>query len=157
MATTRTLDPGTTVVAPAEAYRLTTPPGTSVDLTDVPLQSLEASVADLNRSAVARLSAKRASFRFSAIGAAAVRSIETNWTSIGAVLAGKVDAKSVITQWMVGGVVNADTIYAIAVVSPRVSGNVRAVVGFWGALGLGVGIGTMSIIARWVRFRSHQA
>ena len=157
MATTRTIDPGATVVAPAEAYRLTAPPGTSIDLTDVALQSLDASVATLNRSAVARLSAKRASFRFSAVGAAAVRSFEASWTSVGAAFAGKVDAKTIITQWMIGGVVNAGTIYAIAVVSPRVSGNVRAVVGFWGALGLGIGIGSMSIIARWVRFRSHQA
>ena len=157
MATTRTLDAGATVVAPAESYRLTAPPGTSIDLTDVALQSLEASVATLNRSAVARLSAKRASFRFSAVGAAAVRNFEASWTSIGAAFAGKVDAKSLISQWMIGGVVNADTIYAVAVVSPRVTGNVRAVVGFWGALGLGIGIGSMSIIARWVRFRSHQA
>lgn len=157
MATTQTLDPGATVVAPAEAYRLTAPPGTSIDLTDVALQSLEASVASLDRSAIARLSAKRAAFRFSAVGAAAVRSFETNWTSVGAAFAAKVDAKTIISQWMIGGVVNAGTIYAVAVVSPRVSGNVRTVVGFWGALGLGIGIGAMSIIARWVRFRSPRA
>ena len=47
--------------------------------------------------------------------------------------------------------------YAVAVVSPRVTGNVRAIVGFWGALGLGIGIGTMSIIARWVRIGSPRA
>jgi|GEM_PF-965596 hypothetical protein len=157
MAKTRTLDPGTTVVAPAESYRLTAPPGTSIDLTNVALQALESSFANLNRTAVARLSAKRASFRFSAVGATAARSLEASWTSIGAAFAAKLDAKTITTQWMVGGVVNADTIYAVAVVSPRITGNVRAVVGFWGALGLGIGIGTMSIIARWIRLGPHRA
>jgi uncharacterized protein YqfA (UPF0365 family) len=157
MATTRTIDPGATIVVPAEAYRLTAPPGTSVDLQDVALQSLEASGANVHRSAVARLTAKRASFRLSVIGAAAVRTLEANLTSVGAVFTAKLDAKTVMTQWMIGGVVNADNVYAVAVLSPRVSGNVRALVGFWGALGLGIGIGATSIVARWIRFRSHRA
>lgn len=157
MADTREIDPGATIVAPAESYRLTAPPGTSIDLRHVALQSLEASVATLNRSAIARLSAKRAGLQFSAVGAAAVRSLETNWSSIGAAFTAKLEAKTVVTQWMIGGVVNAGTIYAVAVLSPRVSGNVRAIVGFWGALGLGIGIGATSIIARWLRFRPHRA
>jgi hypothetical protein len=93
----------------------------------------------------------------SVIGAAAVRTLEANLTSVGAVFTAKLDAKTVMTQWMIGGVVNADNVYAVAVLSPRVSGNVRALVGFWGALGLGIGIGATSIVARWIRFRSHRA
>jgi hypothetical protein len=155
--TFQTIEPGATVVAPAEAYRLTTPPGTRIDLTDVALQSLEASMANLDRSAVARMSAKRASFRFSAIGAAVTRSFDATWTSVGAAIAAKFDAKTIVTQWLVGGVDNANTIFAFAVVSPNVNGNVRAVVGFWGALGLSVGIGVMTMLARWMRLRTHRA
>lgn len=153
---TRTIDPGTTVVAPAEAYRLTAPPGTRIDLVEVPLASLEAGVASLSRSAVARLVARRAEFRFSAVAAAAVRTLDASWSSIGAALAAKVEAKTLVAQWLVGGVVTADTVYAVAVLSPRVSGNVRAILGFNGALGLGLAMVIGSVAHRWVRGRTHR-
>ncbi len=154
---TRTIEPGGTIAMPAEAYRLTTPPGTSIDLAGVALQSLDASVATMDRSAVGRLHGKRATLRFSAVATAITRTLEANWSSFGAAIAGKVEGRFLAAQWLIGGVVNVDTIYAVVVVSPRVTGNIRAVMGFRGALGLGLGLGISSVVARWVRDRTRRA
>ncbi|NBX45794.1 MAG: hypothetical protein EBT22_00920 [Chloroflexi bacterium] len=79
IAMTQTLASGSTIVAPAEAYRLTTPPGTRVELSDIALKSLDAAIAGLTRSAVGSMRGRAVTMVQSAIGAAITRRVEARW------------------------------------------------------------------------------
>jgi hypothetical protein len=145
---TQTLASGSTIVAPAEAYRLTTPPGTRVELSDIALKSLDAAVAGLTRSAVGSMRGRAVTMVQSAIGAAITRRVEARWSSFGIAIAGRIDATNVTTQWLTGAVVNATNVFAIAVIAPRVNGQITCLVDTKGALALGLGLGFASTVLR---------
>lgn len=150
---TQTLASGSTIVAPAEAYRLTTPPGTRVELSDIALKSLDAAIAGLTRSAVGSMRGRAVTMVQSAIGAAITRRVEARWSSFGIAIAGRIDATNVTTQWLTGAVVNANSVFAIAVIAPRVNGQITCLVDTKGALALGLGLGFASTMLRLMRRR----
>ncbi|MCX5986169.1 MAG: hypothetical protein NTX54_06610 [Chloroflexi bacterium] len=150
---TQTLASGSTIVAPAEAYRLTTPPGTRVELKDIALKSLDASVAGLTRSAVGTMRGRSVTVFQSAIGGAITRRVEARWSSLGIAIGARIDATNVITQWLTGAVVNANNVFAIAVIAPRVNGQITCLVDTKGALALGLGFGFASAVLRLIRRR----
>lgn len=126
----------------------TAAPGEELELEGAAVPALVAGEVQATRSLIGRLRAGSVHVRQGATGIALGRDVTLNQGASWLLGGAKVDVRGSATQWIVGGLVQAKQVFAIAVVAGRIEGQVRCLFDARGAFAFGAGVALVTGLLR---------
>ncbi|MDQ3701551.1 MAG: hypothetical protein M3442_11620 [Chloroflexota bacterium] len=126
----------------------TAAPEAALELVGVAAPALVAGEVRATRSLIGRLRASSVHVRQGATGVALGRDVTLNQGASWLLGGAKVDVQGSATQWIVGGLVQAKQVFAIAVVAGRIEGQVRCLFDARGAFAFGAGAALVTGLLR---------
>jgi hypothetical protein len=125
------------------------PTGDQLALARQRLTEAEGDTVNLEWSAVRRVRARRATLDRSAALLALGRRVRLNRSAGVVAAAGNLEIAQGFGQWLIGGVVQAKQVYAVAVITAKVEGQVRCLFDAKGAFAFGAGVAVTSTLLRF--------
>ena len=133
---------------PEEALRRDDLTGDALDLRLGRVEALNAEEVTADRSAIGRIRARYVRLRQGPVGVVMGRDVELR-QSAGLVLAAtELNVERSAGQWLIGGLVQARQVFAIAVVAGRIEGQVKCLFDARGAFAFGAGAALMTGLRR---------
>jgi hypothetical protein len=124
-----------------------------LQLEDVSHRAVEAYQVTAQRSAVGQARGRTVTLEQSALGGALARDVELRNGAAGLLGGGKVVVERSVTQWLVGGLVQAKQVFAVTVIAGRVEGQVKCLFDTRGAFAFGAGMALVGGLLRLLLFR----